>query len=331
MRDRDPTQLFQLLLRGGITTSREVTELAGRGIGLDVVREAAEALGGEVTVKTRPGAGTAITLVVPVSTSAISALHVMCGGRAAAIPQAVRVGRVAAAQLVHASSGTSLAYDDVMVPYAPLAVLLDADAIAASSVVFVDTGSGIAAVGVDHVLGFEDTVVRAVPSATPIDAIVWGVALDAEGHPIPVIDPRALLEATRGARPKPVTRAARPAPILVVDDSLTTRMLEQSILESAGFEVHVAASAEEGLEKLARATYALVLADVEMPGMDGFSLVAELRARPAFAELPAILVTSRDAPADRRRGAAVGAQGYIVKSQFDQVELLAMIRRLVRA
>ncbi len=332
--ERDPTQLFQLLLQGGITTSREVTELAGRGIGLDVVRDAAHGLGGEVTVKMLAGGGTAITLVVPVSLTASTVLHVECGDRVAAIPQAVikRVSRLHADQLVHGSGGTSIAYDDLMVPYASLAALLGGDHAIASSVVFVDSGEGLAAIGVDRVLGFDDTVVRAVPPGTPIDAIVWGVTLDAEGQPVPVVEPRALVAATRGVRPKlAVASPRRMAPILVVDDSLTTRMLEQSILESAGFDVEVAASAEEALEKLAHGTFALVLADVEMPGMDGFSLIAELRSRPALAELPAILVTSRDAPADRRRGVAVGAQGYVVKSQFDQVDLLAMIRRLVRA
>ena len=105
-------------------------------------------------------------------------------------------------------------------------------------------------------------------------------------------------------------------------------MLEQSILESAGYDVELATRPRRRSSKLGtRATYALMLVDVEMPGMDGFGFVAELRAAAARSRaIPAILVTSRDAPADRARGAAVGAQGYIVKGQFDQGELLALIR-----
>jgi two-component system chemotaxis sensor kinase CheA len=139
-----------------------------------------------------------------------------------------------------------------------------------------------------------------------------------------------LAAAVRRAQRVQPAAAKRLAPILVVDDSRTTRMLEQSILESAGYEVELAVSAEDALAKLASTSYAMMLADVEMPGMDGFSLVAEVRARPAIAHLPAVLVTSRDAPADRERGAAVGAQGYVVKGRFDQGELLALIRRLVQ-
>jgi two-component system, chemotaxis family, sensor kinase CheA len=117
--------------------------------------------------------------------------------------------------------------------------------------------------------------------------------------------------------------------VLVVDDSLTTRMLEQSILESAGYEVDVALSGEEALELVPRKPYALILVDVEMPGIDGFTFIERIRSQPALRDIPAILVTSRAAPEDRRRGRDVGAQGYIVKSAFDQAELLAMIRSLV--
>jgi two-component system chemotaxis sensor kinase CheA len=108
-------------------------------------------------------------------------------------------------------------------------------------------------------------------------------------------------------------------------------MLEQSILESAGYTVDTAVSAEQALQKAAQRAYALFLVDVEMPGMDGFSFITEIRARRELAAIPAILVTSRNAPEDRSRGVAVGAQGYVVKSEFDQVQLLRMIRGLVRS
>jgi two-component system chemotaxis sensor kinase CheA len=106
-------------------------------------------------------------------------------------------------------------------------------------------------------------------------------------------------------------------------------MLESSILESAGFDVAMASSAEEGLEMAARRAYGLILVDVEMPGMDGFGFLERIQADPALRHIPCMLVTSRDAPEDRRRGSQAGARGHIVKSEFDQADFLGRVRELV--
>jgi two-component system chemotaxis sensor kinase CheA len=166
---------------------------------------------------------------------------------------------------------------------------------------------------------------------TPALPLLAGASLDADGNPQLVLDPDNLVaEAERyahgiGEQPAP------PAPILVIDDSLTTRMLEQSILESAGFEVDLATSAEEGLEIARRKRYSLFLVDVEMPGMDGFSFIERIRADHELNGIPAILVTSRNEPEDLKRGRDVGAQDYVVKSEFNQALLLQRIRELVTA
>jgi two-component system chemotaxis sensor kinase CheA len=122
---------------------------------------------------------------------------------------------------------------------------------------------------------------------------------------------------------------APPPPILVIDDSLTTRMLEQSILQAAGYDVDTAVSAEDGLECARRKRYGLFLVDVEMPGMDGFTFIERIRSDPGLHAIPALLVTSRSSPEDRQRGVNVGAPGYVVKSEFDQVALLRMIKPLM--
>jgi len=172
--------------------------------------------------------------------------------------------------------------------------------------------------------------VHPVPLLACADALVGGLCIDADGNPQIVLDPTALVLTARGReREAEATKTQRRKPILVVDDSLTTRMLEQSILESAGYEVELAASAEEGLEKASRGSYALFLVDVEMPGMDGFTFVSTTRADPVLRAVPAILVSSRNAPEDLRRGEEAGASAYIVKGDFDQNRLLGMIRRLV--
>jgi two-component system chemotaxis sensor kinase CheA len=329
----DAGALFQLLLRGGISTATEVTQLSGRGIGLDLVRDAVQALGGAVAVTTGPG-GTTVTLTVPVSVTAIAAVHVVVADRVVAIPRAAvrRITRVAPSDRIDAPDGARLADGEGgSVPCAPLAALIAPGRPAESghTAVFVDGGGAVAAFTVDRTLGIEEVVVRALPPRAPIDAIIAGMALDAEGVPYPVIEPRALVAAVRRATIVPVPAPRRLAPILVVDDSPTTRMLEQSILESAGYEVELAISAEDALARLERGMYAMLLVDVEMPGLDGIGLVRQLRATPALAALPAVLVTSRDSEVDRRRGTDAGAQGYIVKGDFDQGELLTLIASLV--
>ena len=169
-------------------------------------------------------------------------------------------------------------------------------------------------------------IARPLPAHLKSSPLAVGAALDGEGHPQLILDPDGLIAAAHGARAAEPHAAPSRRPVLVIDDSLTTRMLEKSILESAGYEVDVASCAEDGLDFARRKSFALILCDVEMPGMDGFTFVEQLRSDPALRNTPAILVTSRSAPEDRERGRAAGAHGYIVKSEFNQAELLAMIR-----
>jgi two-component system chemotaxis sensor kinase CheA len=188
---------------------------------------------------------------------------------------------------------------------------------------------GLAAFGVDRLLGTARVVVRPLPEHADADAMVAGVFLDGQGNPRLFLDADGLVARAGRGEEAALEQAPSKRPVLVVDDSLTTRMLEQSILESAGYEVDVALSGEQALEVVRARRYALILVDVEMPGMDGFGFIERIRADPALHDIPAILVTSRNAPEDRQRGREVGAQGYIIKSEFNQVELLKLIKPLV--
>jgi len=190
--------------------------------------------------------------------------------------------------------------------------------------------SGWAALGVDRILGVREAMVLPLPGLAPASPLAAGASLNAAGDPCLVLDPDSLILAV-GERPGAAVAApaAQPLPLLVIDDSMTTRMLEQSILETAGYAVEVASSAEEGLVKLRNQRFGLILVDVEMPGMDGFEFLEQLRADPVLRETPAIMVTSRDAPQDRRRSQSVGARDYVVKGEFDQTRLLARIRELL--
>jgi two-component system chemotaxis sensor kinase CheA len=195
--------------------------------------------------------------------------------------------------------------------------------------VVVSGRGGVVVVGVDRLLGTVNVVLRPLPELAPALEIVAGASLDAEGNPQLMLDPDALVAVASQRMPTNHETEVQRAPILVIDDSLTTRMLERSILESAGYEVDVAASGEEGLEKARRKRYGLFLVDIEMPGIDGFTFIERTRADPALRDIPAILVSSRASPEDRRRGEEVGALDYMIKSEFDQGALLGRIREQV--
>jgi two-component system, chemotaxis family, sensor kinase CheA len=337
-REVGPTELLRLLVHSGVTTAPVVTELSGRGVGLDVVRETAARLGGTLSVETEPGRGTVFTIDVPVSLAALDGLVVEAGGQMAVVPlAAVRATlRVGAGDMAKTADAASVVLGDKVVPFAPLAGSLRRQSNASRadrnrSAVVIEHEGAFAALGVDRLVRTENVVVRPLPRLASIDAVVSGASLDGDGNPQLVLDPRALLEQVRRPRASATVTERQADPILVVDDSLTTRMLEQSILEAAGYEVDVAVSGEDGLEKAGRRRYALFLVDVEMPGIDGFEFISRIRADDALKHTPAILVTSRNSPEDRQRGVLVGAKGHIVKSEFDQAELLARIRALVGA
>ncbi|MGC4087653.1 MAG: response regulator [Polyangiaceae bacterium] len=329
-------EVSELLMRSGLSTSREVTEIAGHGIGLDVVKEATARLKGSVHVESVPGSGTRIELEVPVSLALVPSLMVEVRGARLAIPlEAVAAtARVQQSELGRSQDRECVLHEGQPLPFFPLERVLpgaEQDAVRAMwSLVMLRWGGRGAALGVDRVLGTSNVVMRAMPSLVRAHPVVAGAALDAEGNPQLVLEPRALIERAEShvaTRQRAEVRAL--PPILVIDDSLTTRMLEQSILRSAGYEVDIATSAEEGLEKARLKRYGLFLVDVEMPGMNGFEFVATTRADAELSATPAILVTSRDEPDDRQRGARAGARAYIVKGEFEQQHLLRTIRSLM--
>ncbi|MEU4692897.1 response regulator [Actinoplanes sp. NPDC023714] len=339
-RPPEDQELLDLVMRGGISTTSQVTEVSGRGIGMDAVREVASQLHGEVRVRSTPGQGATVELTIPLTLLSMTGLIVEAGGASATVPlDAVRgCLRLSAAEAATAASSGRILYDGSAAPFLPLAeVLYTGEAVpdvqGTGAAIVVDCSAGTFAIGVDRLCGTSALVARPLPELAPASAVISSVSVEADGRPRLVLDPEGLAAAVlrgHGAGARAASSVtATPLPILVVDDSLTTRMLERSILESAGYEVQLAASGEEGLEKARAGRYGLVLSDIDMPGIDGFTLVERIRADPKLTGVPCVLVSSRASAEDRERGKAAGADAYVVKGEFDQEELLAHIRRLV--
>jgi two-component system chemotaxis sensor kinase CheA len=332
----EPAELVAVLLRGGISTSETVTGVSGRGIGLDVVRDVARQLGGVVDIRTEPGLGATVELVVPLSMVALDGLVVESDGLSVTIPlDCVRRSmRVLPQQLVCTADGDRILVGEKLIPFIPLARALATEPASARSAqpwstLVVEGRDGTAAVGVDRLVGTASIVLRPLPDLVPATAVVAGAAIDPDGNPHLVLDPDGLVGEAHNAGPVRTRPAAPRLPILVIDDSLTTRMLERSILESAGYEVDLVTCGEEALVAAQDKRYGLFLVDVEMPGIDGFTFIERIRDNAALRGTPSILVTSRSSVEDRRRADEVGADAYLVKSEFDQDVLIAHIRRLM--
>ncbi len=337
--------LLQRVFDDGFSTRDTATTLSGRGVGLAIVRAAAERLGGTAEVHSRPGLGSTFVIEVPLSIATLRALLVAVGGATLAFPSAfvTRVDRVATEHIGRVNGSAVLITGGPPIPLVPLASLLGAPFVASTgvavhNVVSLEAGGRRLAVSVDELLDERELILRPLEHVGRDTATVTvGTALLGTGAVVIVLGVPALL--LEEGRREPVHVASRlpdspGAPIvrrrvLVVDDSITSRTLEQSVLAGAGYDVTTAVDGAEAWRMLERSNFELVVSDVEMPQLDGIGLCERIRANPRTATLPVILVTSLDEPAHRARGLEAGADAYIAKSSFDQDTLVETVRTLI--
>jgi two-component system, chemotaxis family, sensor kinase CheA len=338
----DDRDLLDLIFRSGFSTAAEVTGLSGRGVGLDVVREHVERLHGTITVDTEIGRGTSFRLELPLTVATTLCLLVGAAGRPFGLPvtNVVRIERVGDQGTGSVGGSPVLLVDGRPIPLASAAGLLGLRQPAgpdAGTVVVVGSAERRTAVTVDSLLGVQEVVIKPLPWPFARVRGTAGATTLASGEVVMILNAADLTRPGHPTGPSVATRepsaeAATPhrqATVLVVDDSAVTRTLEKGILEAAGYRVRVAADGAAALDLLRREPSDLVVTDVEMPGLDGFSLTARIRADDGLRDLPVVLVTSLDSEDDRHRGVEVGADAYIVKGAFDQDRLLETVRRLI--
>jgi two-component system, chemotaxis family, sensor kinase CheA len=325
-------EALRLLFAPGFSTRKQVSEISGRGVGLDVVANAVARVGGEVLVETEPRRGTSFTVEVPVARRGESVMLLRVGQLKVALPASVvrRATRLASSMIVERDGRTLAALKDRLIPFVPLARIYGQPA-AESQLLLEGVVSGQPlGLAVDDVEGEQEVLVRPITRRAATDRLLEGVALLASGEPVGVLSPAVLaqreyLRVLPAARPQPAVRRVR---VLLVDDSLVTREMERRLLEDAGFEVAATSDAEEALTRLGEESFDCVVTDIEMPRMDGFELAAQLRGLEQFAQLPIIVVSTRDRPEDRLRGLKVGADAYLTKQSLDAGELVDLVRRL---
>ncbi len=326
---------LRLLFAPGFSTRKNVSEISGRGVGLDVVATIVNRLGGEVFLEAVEGQGSTVRVQVPVARRGELVMLVRVGQLRLALPAAVirRAIRIETRHVVE-RDGRTLArvgeHLERLVPFVPLARLYG-QPIPERQLLLEGVASGQElAISVDDVLGEQEVLVRPITRSVPTDRLLEGVALLASGEPVGVLSPNVLaqkeyMRAVPLAREVAVVRRVR---VLLVDDSLVTREMERRLLEDAGFQVVAVGDAAEALSRLGEESFECVVTDIEMPGMDGFELTAQLRSMEHFAQLPIVIVSTRDRPEDRLRGLKAGADAYLTKQSLDAGELVDLVRRL---
>lgn len=325
----------------GISTSATVTSLSGRGVGLDVVRTEVEALSGNVEVASTRDGGTRFLLILPLTVSTLRVVLFTLGDQTFGVGvQAIeRVARIGAEDISVAEGRTVLLTGAAPIPLVPLRAILGIDVPAGGeseriAIVVTNNGRSVA-LAVDGLVDERQVHLRSLGPRLQALRHVAGASISGDGSIALILRSSTIVEAVLAGTPTlrerpvvsaaPVTAAKR---VLLVDDSVTTRTLERSILEAAGFEVVTAADGAAAWQLLEQRAVDLVVSDVDMPRMDGFALIEAIRSSTSMRELPVILVTARENDADRRRGLEVGADAYIVKSSFRQEELLDAIGAL---
>ena len=337
-------EALALVFQSGISTSPMITDVSGHGLGLAIVREKVERLGGTVALETQADAGTAFRIVLPLSIATFRGILVRLGEQVFVLPASgvERVVRLAEQDIRTVENRETVPLDGQPASLVDLGDVLEmprrgGGRVAGGSLHAVVLGAGAARVAfwVDEVLGEQEVLVKALGRQLARVRNVTGASVLATGRVAVVLNlPDLMKSAARQAAPARAPAAevpvdAQPRSILVVEDSITSRSLLKNILESAGYRVATAVDGVDAYTMLKSSTFDLVVSDVEMPRMDGFELTSKVRSEARLAELPIVLVTALESREHRERGIDVGANAYIVKSSFDQGNLLEVIGRLI--
>ena len=352
----DEGELARVIFLPGFSTSKFITDVSGRGVGLDVVKSRVEGLHGTVDLSFTPGGGTTFRLSVPLTLTTLRVLMVTAGGQTFAVAAAnvVKLVRADAGQVRSVEGRQMLALGGAPVPLASLAETLGLRPVAPAPLTAGGRGRGNGATAhgktpvvllaasdrrmafvVEEFRAEQEVVVKNLGSRIRRTRFVSAATILPSGKIALVLNtPNLVRQALRRptgpalVAPEPAALPAKKR-ILVVDDSLTTRALEKSILEAAGYDVAAAADGAAGWQLLQEQGADLVVSDVDMPRMDGFALTEAVRGSQRFGGLPVVLVTARETEADKARGVAVGADAYLGKSAFDQKNLLETIAQLL--
>ncbi|MFA6958334.1 MAG: hybrid sensor histidine kinase/response regulator [Thermoanaerobaculia bacterium] len=338
----DERERLALIFQSGFSTSPIITDISGRGLGLAIVREKVDRLGGTIAMETRPDAGTTVRIVLPLTLATFRAVIVQASDQLFIIPAASveRVTKVPDTDIRTVENRETIPLDGRTVSLVWLSDMLElsrprGESAHNAKAVVLGLGADRIAFRVDAILGEQEVMVKGLGRQLARVRNVAGASVLGTGQVVPVLNVPDLMRsatkpsATQVTPASETTAEAGKQSILVVEDSITSRTLLKNILEAAGYNVTTAVDGIDAYTTLKTGTFDLIVSDVEMPRMDGFDLTARVRADEQLSGLPVVLVTAMESREHRERGIDAGANAYIVKSSFDQSNLLEVVRRLI--
>lgn len=332
-------QLTQLIFVSGLSTVSQVSEVAGRGIGMDVVRSEIAALGGRIDISSKPGQGMHFTIHLPLTLAVTQVLMVRAGEAIYALPSnmVALVRQVKTAELALLYQARSIEWQDKPYPFHYLAHLLGDNAripqsVTRNSVLLLRSGEQRIALHVDELLGNHEAVIKNIgPQLARLPGIA-GATVRGDGRVVLILNPTQLSQRIASSvriQPTSEQETLRVQPVvMVVDDSLTVRKITSRLLQRAGYQVITARDGVDALEQLTGVTPDVMLLDIEMPRMDGFELLKQLRRDVATQQMPVIMITSRTAEKHRSYAIELGASEYLGKP-YQEDELLEHIRHFI--
>ncbi|HEY9677463.1 MAG TPA: response regulator [Drouetiella sp.] len=337
MTDEEATEL---IFQSSFSTSRTISEISGRGLGMAIARENIVNIGGKLHVESKRGQGTTFRITLPMTIGTFRGVLIKCGSETLVVPTADfdRVVRLKPSQVQSDKDSTSIKVENKTIPLIPLHVPLDLPESARKPhhlIIVLKTGESIHAFEVDDVLEEQEILVKKVSKPIVRVRNVAGVTILGNGKPAVILNVKDLIKTAqktaKASTPevREPTIAAKQQRILVVDDTITARILMKNILESAGYAVKTAKDGVEALKTLNREDFDMVVTDIEMPNMNGIELTSAVRAESKCKEIPIILVTSMTDQESRDKGTAAGANAFFVKSSFDQNNLVDVIKQLI--
>ena len=332
-----------LIFQSSLSTSQIVTDVSGRGLGMSIVQESIQKLGGRLSLQSQPGKGTIFRFLLPVSMATSHGLLTETSGQKFLIPllNVEKVDRIHKDDIKTVENRETIEYFDQAVPLVHLSDVLELrrtekkETSEFISVLILALAEKRIAFCVDKVLYVQEALVKSLGRQLVRVRNIAGATILGSGELIPILNVADLMQSAVNISAQSIISPAgeeketEHKKVLVVEDSFTSRTLLKNILETAGYIVKTAIDGVDALALLKTEEFDLVVSDVDMPRMDGFTLTSKIRSDPKLAEKPLILVTALDKREDRERGIDVGANAYIIKSSFDQSNLLETVQRFI--